>query len=67
MTLTFAFSSDVCRGSRQHCLLGHVCTSREVAAVVAGEGSDECNRVHCLLLASLAASLLPGSGVGGYS
>ena len=40
MTLTFAFSSDVGSGSRLQCLLGHVCTSRHVAAVVAGENSD---------------------------
>ena len=25
MTLIFAFNSDVGSGSRQHCLLGHVC------------------------------------------
>ena len=40
MTLIFAFSSDVGSGSRQHCLLGHVCTSRQIATVVAGENSD---------------------------
>ena len=37
MTLTFAFSSDVGSRSRLQCLLGHVCISRHVAAVVAGE------------------------------
>ena len=36
-TLTFAFSSDVGSISRLQCLLGHVCISRHVAAVVAGE------------------------------
>ena len=70
MTLTFAFNSDVGTGSgsRLQCLLGHVCTSRHVAAVVAGEErtQTECDRIHCLLLASSAVRRLAGSRVGGY-